>query len=81
MNTTLVKIDNEFLLQHQMRCLPEPQWYLEDVVSIVLFILNKNTHATGVHIPNIVFFWTNIVSQYVHGMYKVQLAYRGPRRW
>jgi hypothetical protein len=51
MNNTLVKIDNGFLLQRQMRCLLEPQRYLEDAVSIVLFILNSNTHATGVHIP------------------------------
>jgi hypothetical protein len=56
MNNTLVKIDNEFLLQRQMCCLLEPQRYLEDVVSIMLFILNNNTHATGVHIPNIICF-------------------------
>jgi hypothetical protein len=55
MNNTLVKIDNEFFLQRQMRCLLEPQQYLKDVVSIVLFILNSNTHATGVHKPNIIF--------------------------
>jgi hypothetical protein len=56
MNNTLVKIDNEFFLQRQMRCLLEPQQYLEDVMSIVLFILNSNIHATGVHKPNIIFF-------------------------
>jgi hypothetical protein len=54
-NITLVKIDNEFLLQWQMRCLLESQRYLEDVVSIILFILNNNTHAIGVHICNIIF--------------------------
>jgi hypothetical protein len=54
-NNTLVKINNEFLLQWQMRCLLEPQRYLEDVVSIVLFILNNITHATGVHIPKLIF--------------------------
>jgi hypothetical protein len=55
MNNTLVKIDNEFLLQRQMYCLLESQRYLKDVVSIVLFILNNNTHATGVHIPKVIF--------------------------
>jgi hypothetical protein len=55
MNNTLVKIYNEFLLQWQMRCLLEPQRYLKDVVSIVLFILNNNTDATNVHIPNVIF--------------------------
>jgi hypothetical protein len=57
MNTILVKIDNEFLLQHRMCCLLEPQRYREDVVTVVLFILNNNTSATGVHIPNFVFLW------------------------
>jgi hypothetical protein len=55
MNNTLVKIDNEFLLQWQMHCILEPQRYLEDVVSIVLFILNNNTHATNVHILKTIF--------------------------
>jgi hypothetical protein len=55
MNNTRVKIDNEFLLQRQMRCIPEPQRYLEDVVSIMLFILNNNTHASDVHIPKPIF--------------------------
>jgi hypothetical protein len=54
-NITLVKIDNEFLLRWQMRCLLESQRYLEDVVSIILFILNNNTHAISVHICNIIF--------------------------
>jgi hypothetical protein len=55
MNNTLVKIDNEFLLRRQIRCLLEPERYREDVVSIILFILNNNTDATGVHICNIIF--------------------------
>jgi hypothetical protein len=55
MNNTLVKIDNEFLLQRQIRCLLEPERYLEDVVSTMFFILNNNTHATGVRICNIIF--------------------------
>jgi hypothetical protein len=55
MNTTLVNIDNEFLLQRKMHCLLEPQRHLKDVVSIVLFILNSNTNAIIVHIPNVVF--------------------------
>jgi hypothetical protein len=33
----------------------EPQRYLDDVVSILFFILNNNTHATGVHIPKTIF--------------------------
>jgi hypothetical protein len=48
MNNTLVKIGNEFLLQRQIRCLLEPERYLEDVVSIIFFILNNNIHATSV---------------------------------
>jgi hypothetical protein len=80
MNNTLVKIDNEFLLQRQMYCLLESQRYLKDVVSIVLFILNNNTHATGVHIPKVIFL-TNIGSQYVHSLSKVQSAYHDPGRW
>jgi hypothetical protein len=48
MNNTPVNSNNEFLLQQQMCWILEPQRYLEDVVSIVLFILNNNTHATGV---------------------------------
>jgi hypothetical protein len=55
MNNTLVKIDNEFLLQRQIRCLLEPERYIEDVVSTMLFILNNNTHATSVCICNIIF--------------------------
>jgi hypothetical protein len=55
MNNTLVNMDNEFLLQWHMCCLLEPQRYLEDVVSIVLFILNNNTHTTSVHIHNVIF--------------------------
>jgi hypothetical protein len=55
MNNTLVKIDNEFVLQRQIRCLLELERYLEDVVSIMLFILNNNTHATGVRICNVIF--------------------------
>jgi hypothetical protein len=35
MNNTLVKIDNEFLLQRQIRCLLESERYLKDVVSIM----------------------------------------------
>jgi hypothetical protein len=56
MNNTLVKIDNEFLLQWQIYYILEAERYLEDVVSIMLFILNNNTHATGVHIRNIIIF-------------------------
>jgi hypothetical protein len=63
-----------------MHCLLEPQLYLEDVVSVVLFILSNNTHATGVHIPKVIF-WTNIGSQYVYSLYKVQSTYRGLGRW
>jgi hypothetical protein len=55
MNNTLVKIDNEFLLQRQIRYLLEPKRYLEDVVSIMLFILNNNTHATDIRICNVIF--------------------------
>jgi hypothetical protein len=55
MNNTLVKIDNEFLLQWQICCLLEPERYLEDMVSIRFFILNNNTNATGVHIHNVIF--------------------------
>jgi hypothetical protein len=55
MNYTLVKIDNEFLLQRQICCLLEPERYLEDVVSTIFFILNNNTHVTGVRICNIIF--------------------------
>jgi hypothetical protein len=55
MNNTLVKIDNELLLQWQIHCLLEPERYLEDVVSTMFFILNNNTHATGVHIGNVIF--------------------------
>jgi hypothetical protein len=55
MNNTLVKIDNEFLLQRQIRCLLEPERYLEDVVSIMLFILNNSTHATSVRMRSIIF--------------------------
>jgi hypothetical protein len=55
MNNTLVKINNEFLLEWQMHFILEPQLYLKDVVSIVLFILNNNTHATGVHICKTIF--------------------------
>jgi hypothetical protein len=80
MNNTLVNIDNEFLMQQQMSCLLEPQQNLEDVVSIVLFILNNNTHQP-VYIYLKLFFWTNIGSQYVHSLYKVQSAYRGLGRW
>jgi hypothetical protein len=78
MNNTLVKIDNEFLLQWQICRLLEPYQYLEDVVSIIFFILNNNTHATGVRICNII---TNIRSQYVHSVYKIQSASRGTGRW
>jgi hypothetical protein len=55
MNNTLVKIDNKFLLQRQIRCLLEPERYLKDVVSIMFFILNNNTHATSVRIRNVIF--------------------------
>jgi hypothetical protein len=55
MNNTLVKIDNEFLLERQIRCLLESERYLKDVVSIMFFILNNNTHATGVCICNVIF--------------------------
>jgi hypothetical protein len=81
MNNTLVKIDNEFLLQRQIRCLLEPERYLEDVVSTMFFISNNNTHATSVHIRSVIFFGTNICSQYVHIMYMVQSASRGLGRW
>jgi hypothetical protein len=80
MNNTLVKIDNEFLLQQHMHCLLKPQRYLKYVVSIVLFILNNNTDATDVHILKL-FLGTSIGPQYIHSLYKVQSAYRGPRRW
>jgi hypothetical protein len=80
MNNTLVNIDNEFLLQRQIRCHLELEWYLEDVVSIMFFILNNNTHAP-VYIYVKLFFLTNIGSQYVHSMYKVQSASHGLRRW
>jgi hypothetical protein len=75
MNNTLVKIDNEFVLQRQIRCLLEPEWYLEDVVSIILFILNNNTHATDVHICNVIF-WTNIGSQYLETTF-VSSSFKG----
>jgi hypothetical protein len=39
-NTRLVDINNEFLLQHHMRCLLEAHPYLEDVVIIINFIIN-----------------------------------------
>jgi hypothetical protein len=55
MNNILVKIDNEFLLQWQIHCLLEPERYLKDVVSIIFFILNNNTHATDVLVRNIIF--------------------------
>jgi hypothetical protein len=55
MNNTLVNINNEFLLQRHMRCILEPKRYLEDVVSIVLFFINNNTHSTSVHIPKTIF--------------------------
>jgi hypothetical protein len=44
MNNTLVKIDNEFLLQQQIRCLLEPERHLEDVVSI-MFFYSKQQHT------------------------------------
>ena len=80
MNNTLVNIDNEFLLQRHIRCLLELERYLEDVVSIVLFILNNNTHATDVHILKL-FLGTSIGPQYIHSMYNVQSAYHGLGRW
>jgi hypothetical protein len=55
MKNTPVNIGNEFLLQWQMRCILEPERYLEDVVSIGLFFVNNNTHSTGVHIPKTFF--------------------------
>jgi hypothetical protein len=58
MNTTLVNIDNEFLLQCQMCYLLEPQRYLEDAVSIVLFIQTQQhicNHFTYVMLSNDVF--------------------------
>jgi hypothetical protein len=55
MNNTLVNINNEFLLQRQIRCFLEPERYLEDVVSIMSFILNNNTHATGLCIRKVIF--------------------------
>jgi hypothetical protein len=55
MNNTLVNIDNEFLLQWQIRCLLEPERYLEDVVSIMFLILNNNTHATGLRIHKVIY--------------------------
>jgi hypothetical protein len=55
MNNILVNIDNEFLLQRQIRCLLEPERYLEDVVSIMFFILNNHTYATGLRIGKVIF--------------------------
>jgi hypothetical protein len=58
MNTTLVNIDNQFLLQCHMHCLLEPQRYLKDVVSIVLFIQTQQhicNYCTYVMLPNDVF--------------------------
>jgi hypothetical protein len=55
MNNTLVNIDNEFLLQRQICCLLEPERYPKDVVSIMFFILNNTTHATGVHTCKIIY--------------------------
>jgi hypothetical protein len=80
MNNALAKINNEFLLQWQIRCLLEPERYLEDVVSIMIFILNNNTHATGVRICNVIF-GTNVGYQYVHSVYKVQSASHSSGRW
>jgi hypothetical protein len=44
MNNTLVKIDNEFLLQRQIRCLLELERYLEDAVS-TMFFYSKQQHT------------------------------------
>jgi hypothetical protein len=55
MNNTLVNIDNEFLLQQQIRCLLEPERYLEDVVNIMFLILNNNTNATGLHTCKVIY--------------------------
>jgi hypothetical protein len=66
MNNTLVKIDNEFLLQRQIRCLLEPERYLEDVVSTMFFISNNNTHATIVHICSVIFLeQTYVLNTYI----------------
>jgi hypothetical protein len=56
MNNTLVNIDNEFLLQWQIHCLLELEQYLKDVMNIMFFILNNNTHATGLCIRKFFFF-------------------------
>jgi hypothetical protein len=56
MNNTLVNISNEFLLQWQIHCLLEPERYLEDVVSIMFFILNNNIHATGLRTRKVICF-------------------------
>jgi hypothetical protein len=55
MNNTLVNIENEFLLQRQICCLLEPERYLEDVVSIMFFILNNNTHATSLRTRKVIY--------------------------
>jgi hypothetical protein len=55
MNNTLVNIDNEFLLQWQIHCLLELEQYLKDVMNIMFFILNNNTHATGLRIRKVFF--------------------------
>jgi hypothetical protein len=56
MNNTLVNINNEFLLQWQIHYLLEPERYLEDVVSIMFFILNNNIHATGLRTRKVICF-------------------------
>jgi hypothetical protein len=43
MNNTLVKIDNEFLLQRQIHYLLELERYREDVMSI-MFFYSKQQH-------------------------------------
>jgi hypothetical protein len=48
-----------------MCCILEPERYLEDVVSIVLFFINNNTHSTGVHIPQTIFVDKHRFSTYI----------------
>jgi hypothetical protein len=55
MNNTLVNIDNEFLLQRLIHCLLEPERYPEDVVSVIFFILNNNTHATSLRTRKVIY--------------------------
>jgi hypothetical protein len=55
MNNTLVNINNEFLLEWQIRYLLEPEQYLEDVVSIIFFILKNNKYTTGLRTCKVIY--------------------------